>query len=137
MQSRPVIDLDKISYKVQMVKVKTDDGFANYVAKVVGPNGVSFHIMDRYSSMRKFQQLLRNSISDQNINLNDLPPFPKKKLVGSMEPAFIDQRMVELGRYFNALLSKNQIARNTMVLHYFASHQADQESEQKILQLSQ
>lgn len=90
MQTHPIIDLDKISYKVQMVKVNTQDGYANYIAKVLGPNGVSFHIEDRYSSMRKFQQLLRNSISDQNINLSDLPPFPKKKLVGSMEPAFID-----------------------------------------------
>ena len=66
-----------------------------------------------------------------------MPPFPKKKLVGSMEPQFIDQRMVELGRYFNALLSKNQVARNTMVLTYFASHQADLESKQKILNLTQ
>lgn len=73
-----------------MVKVKTEEGYANYIAKVVGPNGVSFHIQDRYSSMRKFQQLLRNSVSDQNINLNDLPPFPKKKMVGSMNQQFID-----------------------------------------------
>lgn len=45
--------------------------------------------------------------------------------------------MVELGRYFNALLSKNKIARNTMVLTYFSTHQADQDSEQKIMKLSQ
>ena len=55
MESRPIIDLDKISYKVQMVKVRTEEGYANYIAKVIGPNGVSFHIEDRYSSMRKFQ----------------------------------------------------------------------------------
>ena len=136
MQSQPSIDLDKITYKFQMVKVKTDEGYANYIAKIIGPNGISFHIQDRYSSMRKFSQLLKNDISDKNINLNDLPPFPKKKLVGSMEPQFIDQRSVELGRYFNALLSKNQVARNILVLTYFTTHQADQESEQKILQLS-
>ena len=54
MQSQPSIDLDKISYKFQMVNVKTDEGYANYIAKIIGPNDISFHIQDRYSSMRKF-----------------------------------------------------------------------------------
>lgn len=44
MISNPTLDLDKISYKVQMVKVKTDEGYANYIAKIIGPNGISFHI---------------------------------------------------------------------------------------------
>lgn len=47
--------MNKISYKVVMVKVKTDNGYADFVAKILAPNGMSFHIVDRYSSMRKFQ----------------------------------------------------------------------------------
>ena len=130
-----------------MVKVRTDQGYADYVAKILAPNGMSFHIVDRYSSMqkftqilsfhknsgnltsllhfndlrefgakkvrlpanssmRKFQQLLKNSLSD-TVNLNDLPPFPKKKMMGAMEPAFLETRKTELGAFFNALLSKN------------------------------
>lgn len=46
------IDLDKLAYKVQMIKVDAQDGHADFIFKVVGPNGVSFHVIDRYSSMR-------------------------------------------------------------------------------------
>ncbi len=72
--------------------------------------------------------MLKNSLSD-TVNLTDLPPFPKKKLVGGMETQFLENRKTELGRFFNALLSKNAVARNSMVLPYFASKQADQDSE--------
>jgi len=48
------LDLDKMSYKIQMIKYITDSGHADFIFKVVAPNGVSFHIKDRYSSMRQF-----------------------------------------------------------------------------------
>ena len=48
------IDLDNISYKIQMINNTIDDGHADYLFKVVGPNGISFSIVDRYSSMRAF-----------------------------------------------------------------------------------
>jgi len=48
------LDLDRMSYKVQMIRYQTDKGHADYIFKVVAPNGVSFHIKDRYSSMRDF-----------------------------------------------------------------------------------
>ena len=83
-----------------MVKVRTDNGYADFVAKILAPNGMSFHIVDRYSSMRKFQSLLRNSLSD-TVNLNDLPPFPKKKMMGAMDPTFLEARKNELGLFFN------------------------------------
>lgn len=71
-----------------MIKYKTDMGHAEFVFKVIGPNGVSFHIMDRYSSMRAFMSLLKKDVDDNAI-FNDLPPFPKKKYIGSMEAAFL------------------------------------------------
>jgi len=46
------IDLDKISYKISMIKFETAAGHADFIFKVVGPNGIGFHIKDRYSSMR-------------------------------------------------------------------------------------
>lgn len=48
------IDLDKLSYKVSMIRYQTDSGHADFIFKVVGPNGIGFHIKDRYSSMRQF-----------------------------------------------------------------------------------
>ena len=74
-----------------MIKVDAQDGHADFIFKVVGPNGVSFHIIDRYSSMRQFQSLLKKDLND-SVNLNDLPQFPKKKYVGGMDPAFLEQR---------------------------------------------
>jgi hypothetical protein len=46
------IDLDQLTYKVQMIKYEVEDGHADFIFKVVAPNGVSFHVIDRYSSMR-------------------------------------------------------------------------------------
>ena len=51
---KDLIDVDNMSYKVQMIKYMVSGGHADFVFKVVGPNSVSFHIKDRYSSMREF-----------------------------------------------------------------------------------
>ena len=46
------IDLDNITYKVQMIKYIVDSGHAEFIMKIVGPMAISFHIRDRYSSIR-------------------------------------------------------------------------------------
>lgn len=35
-----------------MLNVNVDDGHANYAFKILATNGFSFHLSDRYSSMR-------------------------------------------------------------------------------------
>ena len=72
-----------------MIKVLTEGGHAEFVYKVIGPLGISFHIMDRYSQMRNFQSYLRKDVDDQKA-LDNLPPFPKKKFYGAMDPNFLD-----------------------------------------------
>lgn len=52
-----------------------------------------------------------------------------------MDAKFLEQRMAELGRFFNAFLENPQIARNKLVLTYFASTAADQDSQDKIINL--
>ena len=86
------IDIEKLSYKVQMIKFEVEDGHADFIFKVVAPNGVSFHVIDRYSSMRQFQSLLKKDLDD-SVNIRDLPDFPKKKYVGGLEPQFLETRM--------------------------------------------
>ena len=56
--------------------------------------------------------------------------------MGSMDPAFLNQRMTELGQFFNALLSKPEVASVHLVMTYFVSARADKESESKIIQLN-
>ena len=121
------MDLEKFAYKVQMIRYNSQDGHADFIFKVVAPNGVSFHIMDRYSSMRQFQSLLKKDLDD-SVSINDLPPVPNKRYVGGMDPKFLDDRMMQLGMFFNAFLSNHHVAKSKLVLTYFASKAADQES---------
>ena len=44
-----------VDFKVTVVKYEiTADNFAVYTIKVVGPRDISFHLKDRYSSIREF-----------------------------------------------------------------------------------
>lgn len=53
-----------------------------------------------------------------------------------MDPKFLDDRMMQLGMFFNALLGNPKVAVNKLVLTYFASKAADKESQDKILLLN-
>ena len=46
------LDLDKLFYRVQMIKFNIEDKHAEFIFKVLTPNNISFHLIDRYSSMR-------------------------------------------------------------------------------------
>jgi hypothetical protein len=48
------LDLEKLTYKVQMIKFNIEDKHAEFIFKVLTPIGISFHLVDRYSSMRQF-----------------------------------------------------------------------------------
>ena len=76
-----------------MIKFIVSGGHADFVFKVVGPNSVSFHIKDRYSSMREFQSMLKKNL-DNSIKLNNLPQFPPKKYMGTLDQSFLENRMV-------------------------------------------
>ena len=78
------IELSKVTFKYQMINFKVEEGHAEFTIKVLGPVGITFHIIDRYSSMRDFSTLLKNNLT--GVDLNDLPSFPKKKIMGSTDP---------------------------------------------------
>lgn len=81
--------LNAVNYKVTVVKYEISrQGFAEYFIKVVGPSDIAFHIKDRYSSLREFQGMIKRNIG----SADGCPSFPKKKLFGNMEPAFLQQR---------------------------------------------
>ena len=125
------INLDKISYKVSMIRYETHAGHADFIFKVVGPTNISFHIKDRYSSMRTFQSILKKDLDD-SFSMKTLPAFPKKKLLNTMTNQFLETRMVELSRFFNSFLEIPEVAKNKLVLTYFQSAPADQDSADKI-----
>ena len=78
------IELSKVTFKYQMINFKVEEGHAEFTIKVLGPVGITFHIIYRYSSMRDFSTLLKNNLT--GVDLNDLPSFPKKKIMGSTDP---------------------------------------------------
>ena len=118
-----------------MIKYSVEHGHADFYFKVIGPNGLSFHVVDRYSSMRSFQSLVRKDLDD-SVKLNSLPQFPKKRYMGGLDEKFLDQRMKQLDLFFNAFLSINAIARNDLVLTYFGTRVTDQQSHDKLIELS-
>ena len=76
-----------------MVKFEvTAQGYAIYTIKVVGPRDISFHIKDRYSSLREFQAMVKRTIG----STDGMPSFPKKRLFGNTEAAFLQQRSQQL-----------------------------------------
>jgi hypothetical protein len=85
-----------------MLEFKVIGGHADFIfkVKVVGSDHHSFHIKDRYSSMRVFQSMLKKNL-DNSIKQGDLPTFPKKKYMGGMDDNFLSGRMTELGMFFN------------------------------------
>lgn len=56
-EKSPLVAVD---FKVTVVKHEvSNDGFAVYIIKVVGPRDISFHLKDRYSSIREFQAMVK------------------------------------------------------------------------------
>lgn len=73
---------------------------------------------------------------DDNVKINNLPAFPKKRMFNTLEPKFLNDRMVQLGHFFNTCFSNSEIARNRLVIPYFAGAPGDEQSQQRILNLS-
>lgn len=81
-EKNPLIAVD---FKVTVVKHEVTDGYAVYIIKVVGPRDISFHLKDRYSSIREFQAMVKRQIG----SADGTPTFPKKKYIGNMENQFL------------------------------------------------
>ena len=47
--------VNAVDFKVQVVNFEmAREGYAVYILKIVGPRDISFHLRDRYSSLREF-----------------------------------------------------------------------------------
>jgi hypothetical protein len=57
-----MVDASQDNYKVQFIRPEVTGGYAEYLIKVIGPGNISFHLRDRYSSMRNFVSGLKKSL---------------------------------------------------------------------------
>ncbi len=110
----------------------TRDNYANYTIKVVGPRDISFHIKDRYSSLREFQAMVKRQIG----STEGTPSFPKKKLWGNMEPNFLVQRQQQLSFFLNSFLAHPLVNASPLVPVYFKSKAVGNESKEAIENLT-
>ena len=92
---------------MQFIKYEIQNGFAVYLVKVMAPNSITFHIRDRYSSMRNFQSMLRKKFSLKTFD--GFPSFPKKTLFTKLSDEFLTQRMNQMQNFFNLFFSKKEI----------------------------
>ena len=86
-----MVERSSENYKVQFVKhTTTQEGWVEYLVKVITPGNYSFHFKDRYSRMRAFQSQIKRQFN--LATFNGLPSFPPKKAFGSKATEFINQR---------------------------------------------
>ena len=77
--------------------------------------------------MRNFQSLLFKNLDD-SIKINNLPAFPKKRMFNTLDPVFLNDRMTQLGHFFNTVLSNPEIAKSNLVLTYFVAQKLDDQN---------
>ena len=121
------------AYRVQFIKYELIKGFTEYLIKVIAPGNISFHLRDRYSSMRNFQSLMKKNMPIRNFR--GLPSFPPKKLFNNTDQTFLNQRLKSLENFFNNFLSHPEIANSNLVLIYLKEKAADKQSEDKFTEL--
>ena len=95
----------------------TRDGFAQYIIKVIGPRDISFHLRDRYSSLREFQSMVKRQIG----SADGTPNFPRKKYIGNMEPQFLELRGQQLSLFLQMFLAHPLVKTCPLVPVYFKS----------------
>jgi len=94
--------LNPVDYKVTVVKYElTPQNYAQYTIKIVCPRDISFLIRDRYSSLREFQQMVKRHIG----NSDGMPSFPKKRLFGNTDAAFLQLRSQQLSLFLQVFLA--------------------------------
>jgi len=79
-----------VKYRVSVVKHDIiNNEYANYLIKIwVETTNIVFHIRDRYSGIRQWQEQVKNDLENQDA----VPNYPAKKWFGNLEPQFLRQR---------------------------------------------
>ncbi len=120
-------------YQVSFVShTTTGDGWVEYMVRITAPGGHTFHIKDRYSSMRSFQSQVKKQFN--LATFNGLPTFPPKKAFGSKTTEFLNQRQSSLQQFFNSFFQNKDILRQAdhLVQIYLKSHAATEIDKTKI-----
>ena len=86
-----------------------------YLIKVVGPKDISFHIRDRYSSIREFQSMVKKYIP----STDGTPNYPKKRFWGNLDEVWLELRSRQLSLFLNTFLAHPHVKVCHLVPIYF------------------
>ena len=128
--SAPKNDVD---FRVTVVshELVPNENYAIYVIKVLGPRDITFHLKDRYSSIREFQAMVKRQIG----SADGTPTFPKKKLWGNTDAAFLAQRAQHISVFLQVFLAHPLVKTCPLVPVYFRSKAMDNNSKEAIQNL--
>ena len=105
-------------YKVQFIKHMGNGDYVEYLIKISAPTpNISFHIQDRYSSMRSFSSDLKKTLNKKSYD--GYPNFPPKKIFGNKSEQFLNQRMNSLQVFFANIFKDSSICNSDFVLNWF------------------
>jgi hypothetical protein len=117
----------KQTYKIHFVGNEIKDGHANYQAKVMPSSSETFHIEDRYSSMRDFWNKLKKDAP----NNRQVPDFPPKKWFGNTKPDFVNSRQQQLQQFFSTTLEIPELSQLRLVTDYLKTKKKMQSKKKK------
>lgn len=108
------------SLQMKFLEWDQQRGFTMYHIRVEGPNGKTFHIKDRYKSMRQFQSFLKRQLPASS--LSKFGMFPPKKMLGNKNPAFVQQRKEALQIFFNKFFADPNVKNSKNAAIYLKDH---------------
>ena len=123
--------INPVDFKVTVVGFEVVNNVAIYTIRVDGPREISFHLKDRYSSLREFQARVKRQIG----STEGTPNFPKKKYIGNLEPAFLQQRSNQLSLFLQMFLAHPLVKTCPLVPVFFKNKAFGEESKGAIQDL--
>ena len=94
-----------------------------YIFEIVGPEGDSFRLQDRYSRIRQFVNIIIDNLNSKE----GLPAFPEKRIFNAMNKEFVQNRSKQLEQFLNQFLNHQEVKNCRMTSMYFNSYNVQPE----------
>jgi hypothetical protein len=91
------------SLKVQILSWSKAPGHVTYRIRIDGPGNITFHVNERYSSIRNICSSIRKQLPEGATR--SVPQFPGKKAFGNTKESFIEQRKQRMQVFLNAFFT--------------------------------
>jgi hypothetical protein len=127
-------EIQDVKYRVNVVRHEViNNDYAKYLIKIwVDPTNIVFHIQDRYSGIRNWQDNIKNELENQDA----VPNYPGKKWFGNLDPQFLAQRGHSLEIFMTTFLGHPLVKKSKLVPVYFSNRAASEEDKLAVQELA-